>query len=418
MKKIIYSAMVSLTLSFGVLAQDNRIDVTRPDAPELAKRGDFKIGVRTIHLIHKNQIDAVHIQEGENLPYYDRPLTIEVWYPADTDIKGGEYENVLLRDTKTVVSLYGIAVRNAAPQSGDKAYPLVVMSHGYPGNRYLMSHFGENLASKGYVVAAIDHTDSLYRDAGPFYSTLLNRPLDQKFVLEEMQRMNNDTGHFLYRMVDTQNAGLMGYSMGGYGALISAGAGIANSAALLKEISPNGILKRVLAGSAEHEALLGNGFKAIIAFAPWGMEHGFWDDQALSDIRLPIFFVSGSEDETSGYGTGTKLIFKKSKNINRYLLTFDNANHNAIAPIPAPKEAWGSDAYSHYTDMVWDSVRANNIAQHFVTAYFGKMLKSDPGMDAYLSLVPDSNSGSGDTNWKGFKAQSAKGLKLEYLQKE
>jgi predicted dienelactone hydrolase len=40
--------------------------------------------------------------------------------------------------------------------------PLVIISHGYPGNRYLMSHLGEDLASKGYVVASIDHRDSTY----------------------------------------------------------------------------------------------------------------------------------------------------------------------------------------------------------------------------------------------------------------
>ena len=41
-----------------------------------------------------------------------------------------------------------------------------------------------------------------------------------------MTRMNDDQSHFLHNMVDTDNAGLMGYSMGGYGSLITAGAGI------------------------------------------------------------------------------------------------------------------------------------------------------------------------------------------------
>jgi len=418
MKQVVNSIIICVIFAFSAVARNNRIDTVRPDAPELAGWGDYKVGVRTIHLLHKNQVDAARIKAGEALPYYDRPLTLEVWYPADTKMHGGEYKNVLLRDAKTKVSLYGSAVRDAAVLVGDAAHPLVVISHGYPGNRFLMSHFGENLASKGYVVASIDHTDSLYRDAGAFHSTLLNRPLDQKFVLDEMHRMADEEGHFLYRKVDTENAGLMGYSMGGYGAMITAGGGLVERIAEVKEISPNGILKRHVTGSPEIEDLMGSGFKAVIAFAPWGMERGLWDDEALGNVRLPIFFISGSEDKTSGYETGTKLLFEKSKNIDRYLLTFDNANHNAIAPIPAPEEAWETDAYSHYTDMVWDSVRANNIAQHFVTAYFGKMLKKHKKMDAYLSLVPDSNTGEGDTNWKGFKKQSAKGLKLEYLSRE
>ena len=60
----------------------------------------------------------------------------------------------------------------------------VIISHGYPGNRYLLSHLGENLASKGYVVASIDHkSDSTYDDQTGLASTLYNRPLDQLFVL-------------------------------------------------------------------------------------------------------------------------------------------------------------------------------------------------------------------------------------------
>jgi len=418
MNKVFCTTIVSLVLTFTASAQHNSITGMRPDAPELAVQGSYKIGVRTVQLSHKNQIDAVSVKTDQALPFYDRPLTIEVWYPADTELKGGEYKNVLLRDAKTRVSLFGSAVRDAEPLVGEQAYPLIVISHGYPGNRYLMSHFGENLASKGYVVVSIDHTDSLYKDAAAFHSTLLNRPLDQKFVLEEMQIMSEDDGHFLYQMVDAHNAGLMGYSMGGYGAIISAGGGLTKASVEVKEISPNGILKRIMAGSSEHEAIVDGGFKAIVAIAPWGMERGLWDDQALSAIRVSILFMSGSEDKTSGYEAGTRLLFEKSKNIDRYLLTFDNADHNAIAPIPAPEESWSSDAYTHYTDMVWDSVRANNIAQHFVTAYFGKMLKKNSEMDAYLNLIPDSNSGSGDTNWKGFKPRTAKGLILEYLPKE
>jgi predicted dienelactone hydrolase len=54
----------------------------------------------------------------------------------------------------------------------------VIISHGYPGNRFLMSHIGENLASKGFVCVSIDHKDSTYDDQKAFASTLYNRPFD------------------------------------------------------------------------------------------------------------------------------------------------------------------------------------------------------------------------------------------------
>ncbi|MEB0292681.1 hypothetical protein QN351_19495, partial [Cryobacterium sp. 10C2] len=87
----------------------------------------------------------------------------------------------VLRDGKTAVSLSGQAVRDASPDKAHGPYPLVIVSHGYPGNRFLLSHLTENLASKGYVVVAIDHTDSTYEDMQAFSSTLLNRSLDQLF---------------------------------------------------------------------------------------------------------------------------------------------------------------------------------------------------------------------------------------------
>ena len=57
------------------------------------------------------------------------------------------------------------------------------------GNRFLMSHLGENLASKGFVAVSIDHKDSTYDDQKAFGSTLYNRPFDQLFVLNEIDRL-------------------------------------------------------------------------------------------------------------------------------------------------------------------------------------------------------------------------------------
>lgn len=416
--------MVILLLVFSQsFAAENRIDGQRPDAPELAEPGNYNVGVRTLNLLHRNQVDVINIEEGSALPVYDRPITVEVWYPAQTEKRGSEYRDVYLRDGKTKVTLYGSAVRDEMPLRPEAPYPLVVISHGYPGNRFLMSHFGENLASKGYVVVSIDHTDSNYQDAGPFASTLYNRPRDQKFILTEMKRFNEDENHFLHGMVDANNAGLMGYSMGGYGALITAGAGITEKIAKTESVSPNNILESLAAGNETHKRLVNSmNYKAIVAFAPWGMERGFWDDLGLSNINLPMMFITGSEDETSGYETGTKAIFEKTTGTNRYLLTFENAGHNAIAPIPAPEEAQNayynngkSVAFSHYNDPVWDSLRANNIAQHFVTAYFGKLLKNDASMEPYLDLIPSGNDVNGETNWKGFSEKGSKGLRLDFL---
>jgi predicted dienelactone hydrolase len=45
--------------------------------------------------------------------------------------------------------------------------PVVVLSHGIGGNRFMYSHFASMLASHGVLVAAIEHTDGLGSAAKP-----------------------------------------------------------------------------------------------------------------------------------------------------------------------------------------------------------------------------------------------------------
>ena len=80
----------------------------------------------------------------------------------------------------------GIAVRNPAPAG--RNHPLVVVSHGYSNCTVAMTWLTENLASKGYVVAAIRHEDPPITDRSRFDELLLRRPLDIAFVTESLQK--------------------------------------------------------------------------------------------------------------------------------------------------------------------------------------------------------------------------------------
>ena len=404
---------------------DNRVDLIRFDAPELAAYGPHDIGVRTLDFVNEDELDIVNAVQGEPIPRYNRPLTVEVWYPADLEGEAlGEYA-VTTRDGAQV-TLSGRAVRDAKPSAADAPYPLIIISHGYPGNRFLLAHLGENLASKGYVTVSIDHTDSTYSDQATFGSTLLNRPLDQGFVLDEMARLSQaDSGSFLAGLVDTEETGLLGYSMGAYGAVNFIGGGLTQMSVNSDYAPPNGILSLRQAGNEAYQESLDPRVKAVVAIAPWGMNTGFWDAQGLAGVETPLFFMAGSADDVSGYEEGTKAIFEKTVNAERYLLTFEGANHNAAAPIPAPVETWGGDAFMHYSDAVWNTVRMNNIAQHFTTAFFDLELKGDVQKGEYLDLLRDAEDGvwsvdeSGNfteehTYWKGFPERTAVGLSLRH----
>ncbi len=414
-----------LVLGSAIAQSGNRIDLQRPDAPELAAFGDHAVGVQTLEVVDPDRVDVLRATAGAEAPRYDRPLTLEVWYPAALPPgapEGGVYE-VVTRDG-TPARLMGRAVREAEPGIDGGPYPLVLLSHGYPGNRFLLAHFGENLASKGYVVVSIDHTDSTYSDQAAFASTLYNRPLDQLFVVAEMDRRSAAGEGFLSGLIDASRTGIIGYSMGGYGLVNVIGGGFTEASTQLGFSPPNGLLAERQAGTEAFEASRDPRVRAAVAIAPWGMPAGFWDAEGLAGIETPVLFMAGSEDDVSGYENGTRAIFEGAVNAERYLLTFENARHNAAAPIPAPLEAWAAGTFAHYADAVWDTVRMNDVAQHFVTAFFGMHLADDHAMAPYLDLVEHAVAGvwsaddagafrSDHTHWLGFPRRTAIGLRFE-----
>ena len=415
-----------LALAMPALAE-NRVDRVRPDAPELAAYGDHPVGVRTVRFTDEARADVAAATGEGPAPVAPRQLVVEVWYPAaDGTAPGGTYR-ALLRDGATEVALEGRAARDAAV--GEGRFPLVIVSHGYPGNRFLLSHLGENLASKGYVVAAADHPESTYDDMGPFPSTLVNRPVDQAFLLDAMASLEGELG----AITDADRTGVVGYSMGGYGALILGGAGLSEMAVARREPAhynaPGDLLARNAAGSAAHAALRDDRLRAVVAIGPWGRNRDFWDAEGLAGFSVPLLLVAGGEDDVSGYDA-IRSIFAEATGVERHLLTLEGANHNAAAPIPAPDEAWavseatGRAPFDHYADAVWDNVRMNNLLQHFATAFLDLHLKGEEARAPFLDLVERSEDGvwsvaedgtenADHTYWTGFGDRTAKGLRFE-----
>lgn len=398
--------LMASCLPLSAAYAENRIDIIRADAPELAAYGNQTVGVRQLDFIHKHQIDVLKTdrdrQKGDAFPYYDRPLTVETWYPAARNAKGSHVLDVYARDGKTKIALHGRAIVGAKPLKSKKAFPLVIISHGYPGNRFLLSPIAENIASKGYVVVAIDHTDSTYRTLGDISSSIVNRTKDQLFILDQISDLANDPSSYLYDLVDTNNTGIIGYSMGAYGTTVTVGGGLTSYGIHQNEgffSAPTGTLDQYLAGSDEYLALADDRIKTAVTFAPAGMNNGFMDEQTAKGIRVPMLMIAGSKDDIVGYDDGVRALWKAATYVDRALLTFNYANHNAGAPMAPPEEMYkfdpdlGFNLSMHYLDPVWDNVRMNNISTHFITAWLGQYLKHDASMAAYLDVVPHSNDG-------------------------
>jgi predicted dienelactone hydrolase len=391
-----------------------------PDAPELAARGSYKVGVQTLDFVNKGQIDILKVKAGV-APLYDRPLKVEVWYPAN--IPDGVKEMVVYDEVlgtfgnpkRPIIpfTFMGRAARNAPPQYSEGSFPLVIVSHGYVGSRFLLTYLTENLASKGYVVVAIDHTESTFKDAAAFQSTLLNRAKDVLFVLNQMDDLSKKgSKSFLSGLVDANNTALIGYSMGGYGVLNASGAGYSAKLDTTFAAMTGGstAIQSRLANNPEYKASIDSRIKAVVAFAPWGMQRGTWDSEGLKGLKVPTFFVAGSQDDISGYEDGIKAIFKGAVNADRYLLTYMNARHN-VAPNPPPAESMKAglhfDEYYRYAEPAWNEKRINNINQHFVTAFLGIHLKKKD-YAKFLDVKENSNT----QLWTGFKPRTSVGIEL------
>ncbi|MGA7410019.1 MAG: hypothetical protein WBW33_06000 [Bryobacteraceae bacterium] len=356
-------------MCFAQQGQGTFYSVPSVDAPELAPRGSYSVGVRTVDLVEPQQVDILKLDpKTKKAPLYDRPLRVEIWYPAVIPAGAEErtyYEAAMPLPTapgvpKTFITA-GKALRDAQPLSG-KTFPLVVVSHGYPGSRTFLTYLTENLASKGYVVAAIDHTDSVWGDVKPFPSTLFNRSSDQLFTIRALAEQASKPGDFLHGLLDAENVAIVGYSMGGYGALASAGAGYSKNSILAKGL-PDEYSEGLLAGSPKFAARVLPNVKAVVAISPWGAQppYNSWDADGLAGIRIPSLFIVGDQDDISGYEAGVKHAFEGAVNSDRCLLVFENARHN-IGGNPAPPEAVGSFVTREFFDEpVWRHERINAI---------------------------------------------------------
>ena len=56
------------------------------------------------------------------------------------------------------------------------------------------------------------------------------------------------------------------------------------------------------------------------------------------------------------------------------------------------------DEYYRYADSTWDQRKINNVNQHFVTAFIGKILKGED-YGKYLDIPVEANGGG----WEGFR---------------
>lgn len=388
-----------------------------PGSPELAPRGSHAVGVQTL---------------GTGTA--GRPLVLEIWYPAArlARSRGGPgagptaltwYDDVFAgadgAGRPRQLRLAGRARRDAPAQRGpgNSPWPLVLVSHGHPGNRYLMTFLTEHLASRGYVVAALQHPDPPGRAGEPAVAaSLIQRSADQSAALDHLETIANTPG-FWQGLYDPGMVGLLGFSMGGCGALRTLGAGFSQTVLQL-----GGPQAASLADGPDHVA--DRRVAAAILCAPWGGALQLWDQASLTGIKVPSLWIAGSQDDVSGY-QAIRGLYEGARASRRWLLTVQNARHN-LATNPPPGSISDPEDWQHWGDPVWDTRRLNNIVQHFATAFLDHSLKGSVPARRWLDVAvtraedgiwdmdADGHPGPAHTHWPGFLPRCALGLSLEH----
>jgi predicted dienelactone hydrolase len=172
-----------------------------------ADPGPFPVGVRTLEFV-----DQARMNVQATGP---RPVTVEIWYPSTSEAVTGV--------ERYVANLFGFDVartptyRDVGRANGP--FPIVIFSHGNAGIRFQSIFLASHLASHGYIVVSPDHHGNTFLDIGAGIvdaQSAVNRPLDMRFVLDEMLAHNATPDDFFRGAIDPARIGMSGHSFGGY----------------------------------------------------------------------------------------------------------------------------------------------------------------------------------------------------------
>jgi predicted dienelactone hydrolase len=399
------------------------------EAPELGRIGDYAIGTLEKDYVFSDRarITTIGAITG-HLPIEDRHLKVRIWYPtaAKANVKAAQYTHSFKGPGQAPVSIVmqGIATAGAPPLGAER-FPLVLMSHGFGGWNTQFSNLGEMLASHGYIVASIDHGDESITSKSDFLlsfgNVLLDRTQDQRQVLTRLL-MDADALH-----IDGEKVAMLGYSMGGYGALSTAGAAYDPASKTIGQL-PAEAQKILTANTSDVSTKI----DALVVIAPWGgqPDSRVWTPESLARITAPTLVIDGDHDDVVNFKQGVSWIFDQLIGADRHMLVFRDARHNIVGnPVPS-NSATAFPVIEFMNEPVWRQERINMINQHFICAFLDLHLKGDKAKAAYLE-VPTQVAGDGDwpiafgesvggnvasdkqpKYWRGFQRRWALGLEM------
>jgi predicted dienelactone hydrolase len=292
-----------------------------------------------------------------------------------------------LADLYLPVTGQSVAVRS-------RKVPLVVISHGLGSNITTFQYLAEHLASYGFAVALLEHPGSNTKQMQALVSGLaaeaatpsefVDRPLDAKFLLNELQRRGLGN-------LDLTRVGMLGQSFGGYTTLALAGAPInfpGIEAACTTEQQVNtfniSLLLQCRAGTLPQKdyQLTDQRIAAAIAINP--IASVVLGEPGLRQVTVPTMMVAGNADTVAPALLEQILPFSWLGSRDRYFVQVDRSTHFSFLgeeekgndPLPVPAEIMGPTP-----EVTRNYMRALSLA------FFRTHLLNQPGFRQYLTAA-------------------------------